>query len=94
LCIEISEPFERDRGKFICQFNCREFMLKPRETDGDSPEEALASGVMIARAFLRGFGGVYVDDHGNKIELPSSKDFDPDFPVEDDDYSPPDESHR
>ncbi len=46
---------------------------------------------MQARAFLKGFGGIYRDAQGREVQLPSSKDFDPDFPVEDDDFSPPDE---
>ena len=82
LCLTVSEPYQTDEGRFGCLFRCEELMSEPYETTGETPEDALASGVLMARAFLRGCGGEYLNEDGVEIQLPSPTEIDPTFPMD------------
>ncbi|MET4807757.1 hypothetical protein [Limibacillus sp. MBR-115] len=82
LTITTGEPFEIDAERFGCDLLCSPLMTKPYLVEGHCAEEAVAATVLCAQSFLKGIGQPFVDALGQQIELPSPRDFDPTFPIE------------
>ncbi len=80
--ITIGEPIRIDIKRFGCELFCAPLMRKSYLVEGDCAEEAVAAAVLCAQSFLKGIGQPFVDALGQQIELPSPRDFDPTFPIE------------